>query len=248
MSKQKVIKWSKRISFILLVLIGGYLLLLLTYWQIYKPYKWKEQETKELSLYKEGINHPEKATTIANKNILEYSKNIEILNNAAEKGFVDAQVMLAIKLKESGNNDKAAYWYLQAAQKGNAEAQGELGCNYKYGMGVKQDFDKAIYWLRLGAKNRNAKAQWRLGNLYLNGLALYDIDFLHTNYWYNGDGVFISLDGEKYKVKNSYLEDILSNPTKVYFKRNIEKAKYYWRLAANQGLQEAKDALEKIYE
>lgn len=224
---------------------------------------------QEKSLYEQGLKDINKADEVALKFMFNCefydaeNKAIDILTNAARKGKVSSAVLLgryykgydirtgfdgSWQCKGKEDLEKCSYWYLQAAQKGNAEAQGELGHNYKYGIGVKQDFNKAIYWLKLGAKGGDPVAEWRLGYLYLNGLALYNIDFLHTNYWYNGDGEFISLDNEKYQVKRSYLKDILDNPQKVYFKPNINKAKYYWGLAASQGLQEAKEALEKVYD
>ena len=88
---------------------------------------------------------------------------IKILKKSAEKGDVQSMVLLGRYYKgydiragledrwkspyeSSKELDKCSYWYLQAAKKGNAEAQGELGHNYEYGVGVKQNFDKAIYW------------------------------------------------------------------------------------------------------
>lgn len=267
MDKQKIIKYGKKFGIIVgssLIVLFLYALSYWIYWDYYIP-------NKCAFLCNEAYTDINKADEIAVELMFNddyafcdsHNKAIDILINAARKGRVSSAVLLGRYYKGyniqegftstwrgNGKEDleKCSYWYLQAAQKGNAEAQGELGHNYKYGIGVQQDFNKAIYWLKLGAKGGNSVAQWRLGNIYLNGLALYNIDFFHINYWYIGDGEFRSLDDEKYQVKNSYLKEILNKPTKVFLKSNIIKAKYYWKLAASQGLQEAKDALEKVYD
>ena len=189
-------------------------------------------------------------------------KVLNILTNAAEKGNVPSMVLLGRYYKGydmKGGNDiywiktdavdfgKSFYWYFQAAKKGNAEAQGELGHDYKWGLGVKRNFVKSVYWLKHAADGGNSIAQFRLEHLYYNGLALYDVDFEHTDYWYQNKDVFISfLDGEVLCVKQTNrVCDVLKNPKIVFLKSDVNKAKHYWQLAAAQGLQEAKDVLEK---
>lgn len=258
MNKQQLIKWGKRIGISLLSLLGIYFIgfiVWIFFFYFYIPYK-------DNNLYNEGINHPENAAVIA-KEILDSpymgrQKAIDVLKNAADKGFEDSQVMLAKELEDT-NKDKSAYWYLQAAKKGNSEAQWKIGINYKYGLGVKQDFAKAIKWLQQSSKNNNANAQYELGNIYLSGLAFYDSypnyferpysrDFNYTHLIYKGNNVFIAKDNWAFKAKDIYLEEILSHPYNIYVYPNIKKAQYYWKLAANQGLEEAKDALEKVYD
>lgn len=261
MNKQRIIKWCKRIiicliSVIGILVIGG--LILLVYWKIYVPYEGN-------SLYEEGIKNPKEAVNISNKLLdspyveaeISY-KAIDVLTNAAEKGHIDAQVKLAEEL-EFENIEKSSYWYLQAAKKGNSIAQWKIGINYKYGIGVKQSFSKAVKWIIKSTIQGNPSAQYELGNIYLYGLAFYDSypgyfkgpysrDYDYTHLIYKGNNIFIAKDKRSYTAKDMYLEEILSQPYNVYLYPNLEKAKYYWRLAANQGLQEAKDALEKIYE
>lgn len=261
MNKQKVIKWGKRFviclsSVIGILVIGG--LILLIYWKIYVPYKGN-------CLYEEGIKNPKEALNISHKLLdspyveagVSY-KAIDVLTNAAEKGYIDAQVKLAEEL-ESENPEKSSYWYLQAAKKGNSTAQWKIGINYKYGIGVKQSFPKAVKWIVKSTIKGNPSAQYELGNIYLYGLAFYDSyreyfkgpysrDYDYSYLIYKGDNIFIAKDKRTYRVKDIYLEEILSQPYNVYLYPNLEKAKYYWRLAASQGLQEAKDALERVYD
>ena len=258
MNKKQIIKWGKRIGIFLLTLLGisfiGWIALLI-FFDIYIPYKCN-------NLYNEGINHPENAAVIAKEILdspdMERQKAIDVLTSAAYKGFEDSQVMLAKELEDT-NEDKSAYWYLQAAKNGNSDAQWKIGINYKYGLGVKQDFAKAIKWLQQSSKKNNANAQYELGNIYLYGLAFYDSypdyfkgpyssDYDYTHLIYKGNNLFIAKDNRSFKAKDIYLEEILSHPYNIYVYPNIKKAQYYWKLAANQGLKEAKDVLEKIYE
>lgn len=267
MSKQ-VTKWIKRIGIIIISIIVLFCTIPIYNWvynDYYLPYKYNSLYAK--GLYNENIVDSV-AIVLMNFNGWqqeEYeNKAIKLLTKSAEKGNIKSQVLLGRYYKgypaETGYADtwssypskekaeKSSYWYLQAAKKGDAEAQGEIGHNYKYGIGVKQNLNKALYWIKKGADNGNAIAQWRMGILYRDGIAFYNIDFLHKEYWYNGDNLFRSLDNEKYEVKDSYLQEILENPYNVILKPNLKKAKYYWKLSAKQGFQKAKDELEKVYD
>lgn len=261
MNKQLIIKWGKRVSIAIALVIVILLLYIIFafvrfYWYI--PYQCN-------SLYQEGKSNANKAITNINKllNInsdLAYNKALELLTFYSEKGNTKFQVLLGDRLSKDSYylmrnkaieyQEKAAYWYMQAAKKGNAEAQGKIGLAYKYGNGVNQDFDKALFWLNNGAENGDSIAQFNLGNIYLNGLAYYSIHYLGKtdDYIYDGNNTFITLENRNYTTDKNETKYILDNPDSIYLKPNITKAKYYWTLSANQGCKSAKDALEKVYE
>lgn len=134
----------------------------------------------------------------------------------------------------------SAYWYLRAAQAGNAYAQGQLGNCYRMGDGVSQNFKKAIYWIQKGAKGGNAKAQLRLGNLYESGLAYYH--GWDNDYWYTGEEFLVK--GGRLKSKKDDEKIVYE----VFLYPNLNKAKYYWKLSAAQGNEDAQNKLEQIYE
>lgn len=270
MDKEKIISYGKKLGILVVSTIGLLIitfLIILIYGNVYMPYKGK-------CLYEKGLTNPNKATLIAKElhDNWEYKvdseKIEELLNNAALKGNIPSMVLLGqyhldgfyghLGYKKH-NKEKAAYWFLKAAKMGNSEAQGEIGICYKYGKGVNQDFSKALYWLKEGAKKGSAKAQYQLGNIYQYGLALYNsyeeyfkgprcIDYDYTHLVYEGNLTFIERGGREHIAKEKYLEEILYDSYNVCVKPNNNKAQYYWKLAANQGLQEAKDALEKVYE
>ncbi len=241
---KKVVKWIKRISVVtaaVAVLAFG---IFISYQELYLPHLYN-------SVYNEGIEHPEMADSLAEEltDLCHPDMAIEVLSNAAEKGFTKSQIKLALYLEGYKNNyRKAAYWYLKAAQKGASDAQCEMGIHYLYSFGVKQNFTKALYWIRKSADNKNANGQYELGNLYLNGLAYYDLDYEHTDCRYVGNNTFRGYGNEDYKVSDRDLEMYLKHPKRVFLTPNLVKAKYYWTLSAKQGYSLAKDALEKVYE
>lgn len=243
MNKQ-VIKWTKRIT-ITVVTIGIVITSMYFYYnKVYLPNLYS-------SLYEEGLSNLNKADSIAKEleNLHQSQLAIELVTYAARKGIVKSQTKLAFYMDVYKHDlEKSSYWYLQAAQNGDSDAQCQLGINYIYGFGVRQNFNKAIYWIKKSADNNNSEAQYELGDLYLNGLAYYDLDYNHTDYWYVGNNTFIGLDNIDYKASNRELEEILSNPKIVFLVPSLTTAKYYWTLSAKQGYKEAKDALEKIYD
>ena len=58
---------------------------------------------------------------------------------------------------------EAVKLFRQAADKGNAQAQYNLGIMYKNGQGVKRDDKEAVKWFQRAADQGHAKAQSNLG-------------------------------------------------------------------------------------
>jgi len=75
---------------------------------------------------------------------------------AADSGYDNAMLQLG-RVYEFGRHvpkdlNKAIYWYRQAAEHGNIEAQYWLGARYEQGaQGLPKDIDKALFWLRKAA-------------------------------------------------------------------------------------------------
>ncbi len=57
------------------------------------------------------------------------------------------------------NHREAVKWYRKAAERGDADAQFNLGVCYSKGESVKQDRAEAAKWLRMAAKQGHAPAQ-----------------------------------------------------------------------------------------
>lgn len=258
MNKQIIIKCGKRIG-VAICSISVILLLSFLSYIGYDRYKEFRISNHIESLYQEGINNPSKVTIIV-KQLLDidstnyYNSNarikaVDLLTKYARKNNTDCQMLLADCLVGEFKNEKAAYWYLQAAKKGNAKAQGKIGSFYEYGIGLRQDFLKAIYWTKLGAENGDPTAQYYIGMMYANGLALYKNHSNNKYYWYEGNGHFrTSEDVLGIDLTGYELNLVLNKPYIVYLEPNIAKAKYYLSLSAKQGYKDAQDALEKVYE
>ncbi len=63
-------------------------------------------------------------------------------------------------------------YYLDLAEKGQVEAQLELGTMYLEGRGVQQSYPEALKWFRKAADKGNAAAQFHLGVMYAKGLGV----------------------------------------------------------------------------
>ena len=60
--------------------------------------------------------------------------------------------------------------WTDAANKGHARAQFNLGEMYENGRGVKQDSKEAVRWYRKAAGQEHASAQFNLGVMYYHGI------------------------------------------------------------------------------
>jgi TonB family protein len=74
-------------------------------------------------------------------------------------------------------------WYLGAADKGNAQAQNNIGWLYESGLGVNQDYAEAMAWYYRAADQGLAQAQTNIGWLYQNGFGIKQ-DYAAAMTWY----------------------------------------------------------------
>ena len=84
--------------------------------------------------------------------------------------------VLGYEAYENGNDKKAAEYWLEAAQRGDAMAQNNIGWAYDTGRGVEQNYFEAVRWYRLAAAQGNQRAQSSLAEIYLFGLPGIPID------------------------------------------------------------------------
>lgn len=183
-------------------------------------------------------------------------KGLEILRYAAEKGDAESQFALGYYYMHYGGNGpfikydanyyseeykKAVYWFLQAAEQGHISAMGSLGEAYIEGKGVSRNEKKGVYWINRAANLGDVNSQCLLGDFYR-------------------DGVYVKTGSHKEQIVDA-LESALRGQTqyttvsvddfdynKVILPKDIEQAKYWWRLAAESGNETAKERLQRIYE
>ena len=95
--------------------------------------------------------------------------------------------------RQAQDSGKAAYWYLQAARQGVAEAQFNLGTMCAEGESMPKDAVEAANWYRKAAAQGSAEAQCNLGVMYCNGDGV-PKDLVEAHAWFiaassNGDSL-----------------------------------------------------------
>lgn len=103
--------------------------------------------------------------------------NLRMITLAAESGADASQVLLAIAYL-NGNQGlardpaRAAYWFEQAAIRGNAYAETRLGDLYAQGLGVPANQTLAFDWRVKAAYRGEVEAQIELGKMYQEGVGV----------------------------------------------------------------------------
>jgi uncharacterized protein len=142
--------------------------------------------------YKEAVTWYLKIDELENtmyQKILGYKKDIaESCLRLHEMMYADTHLKLGIMyLKGRGvkqDYKEAAKWFLKSADKGNVEAQRNLGLMYSTTeMGVNLDYKESAKWLRKAADQGDALAQYFLGLMYYQG-QVGKQDYKEAAMWY----------------------------------------------------------------
>jgi TPR repeat protein len=105
-------------------------------------------------------------TNISHADVSE--KNYSVSNTDAKKKY-ELGMMYSSGLGGEKDDKKAFFWFSQAAQQGNVDAQLRLGMIYILGRGIPKDDKKAFEWINKAAEKNNADAQYFLGSMYQSG-------------------------------------------------------------------------------
>lgn len=96
-------------------------------------------------------------------------KAFELIQKAANKNYIPAQLFLAKNyLIENNDVNNALIWFQKAADLGSVEAQVFYGTSYLYGYGVTQNIEKARKYIIKAAQSGDPLAQYELAKLFLN--------------------------------------------------------------------------------
>ena len=143
------------------------------------------------------------------------------------------------KKKERRSEEKAErIRELQAARKGDPDAQYRVGMMYAWGRGVKEDPSQGAFWIHKAAEQGKPQAQRSLGAIYAQGLGVKQ-DFASSAIWTQkaaeqGDAVAQFNLGAKY-LKGLGVE------------RDERKAASWYQKAAEQGHSRAQSRLKLMY-
>lgn len=163
---------------------------------------------------------------------------INILEKHVENELYNIPYTLAYINNKIGNYDKQAYWCLQGVKSGDSRAMNTLGIMYQNGRGVNQDSKKALEYIRMAAYSGD-----------MNGAYNYACRF-EIGVYKRYETVWIK-DPDCYDCK--YKGDKCEKHTyrigkELILKANMDSARYWWKKAADMGMEDAKDKLMKIYD
>lgn len=174
-----------------------------------------------------------------------YAVAFPLMKKCAERDNPKAQFLLALMYKEGEGteSDDAAYRYwlqrlVTLATQGNAEAQWELSCKYRWANHFPLDIDKANCWLGEAAKNGNADAQYHLAVYYEHGDYGYEQARDKARYW------FLKAVEQGYaEALYVYSFEFFEDTDK---KRPSPRAMELLRRAADQNFSPAKELLKQL--
>lgn len=187
---------------------------------------------------------------------------VELIKFGAEEGDSIAQFALGCyysgyKFNQNGEWDdyrtidgksvdeaKAAYWYLQSANQGFATAMGNLGNAYINGSGVSKDEKKGLDWIQKAANLGDAFYQRVLGDYYMDGLVVeVGSHKVVTGYYWDWDDDEYGNFGKHRHSNTKTVTDY-----KTILAPDIKQAQYWWKKAADNGDETAKERLQQIFE
>jgi TPR repeat protein len=79
---------------------------------------------------------------------------------------------------------KAAFWYQQASERGDMNAQYSLGMMYDAGRGVSQSYKKAAALYLAAAENGHVESQVNLGVVFVKGERAVQ-NYIQAHMWFN---------------------------------------------------------------
>jgi TPR repeat protein len=111
-------------------------------------------------------------------NSLEQQRGSQIASKA-----ISPQAALPLEAEPPDPPGPDSTGFRKAAERGDADAQNNLGASYANGDGVPQNYALAIKWYRRAAKQGNSMAQKNLGACYYNGQGV-EQNFVEAYKWY----------------------------------------------------------------
>ncbi|MBW2187609.1 MAG: sel1 repeat family protein [Deltaproteobacteria bacterium] len=106
----------------------------------------------------------------------DYDQAFSLIEQAAEKGLVEAQVALgrlySRRKKEAQDYAAARLWFQRAARQGSTQAMEAIALMCVRGQGGVESYGQAAEWLRLAVGAGSLGATYSLANYYMEGLGV----------------------------------------------------------------------------
>lgn len=163
-----------------------------------------------------------------------------LIKNKANEGDSKCQELLGhyylFGIHVNSNYEKSTYWFNEAAKNGNIRALYWLGTAYENGTGVNVDMRKAVECFKKSAEAGDHLAQLHYGDLFVDGVKIKVGS--HREKWVPTPDQVMAPPEDGYVIVDDYETLVL---------KDIKQAKAWWQKAADQGDNEAKERLQKIY-
>ncbi|MDO4959982.1 MAG: tetratricopeptide repeat protein [Prevotellaceae bacterium] len=179
------------------------------------------------------------------------SGNVSELIKKAEQGDADAQLEYARLLKTSGNGveqdwKKAVEMIQLSAEKGNHDAEWELGALYEFANHMTQDSAKAIEWYRKSADAGSPIGLYMLAHCYQHGIAIEENHHI-------SDSLYAKSVEELTKLASQEDMYVLNFLGSAYYwgdgvKEDRKKAFEYYLTSAKKGNPETQYKIGNCYE
>jgi hypothetical protein len=139
--------------------------------------------------------------------------------------------------QQNGDYATALRIFQEFANRGNTNAQTDVGDLYSKGLGVTQNFAEALRWYSMAAQQGNPAAEYRLGYLYYSGRGV-PKDFGQAATWYRKAA-------ERGYANAQYMLGVLYDKGLGVAPDANEAAAWYGKAAA-QGNANAQNSLQKL--
>jgi TPR repeat protein len=139
---------------------------------------------------------------------------------------------------KAGHYEEAYKLWRPLAEKGDANAQYNLGLLYRNGRGVEQNDREALIWFSKAAQQGMLDAQYNTGLMYMEGRGV-AVSKLEAFEWWK-------LAASKGHAPSQHNLAVLY-AYGIATRKNVNKAIELWTMSANQGYKGARKALYKIY-
>jgi TPR repeat protein len=227
-------------------------------------------------IYKSGYQKPTykdgKAAYLRN----DYKRAFEILLPLAKNGDSWSQYIVSL-MYESGNGvekdqEEAIKWLILAAESGVPKIQYDLGIRYFYGYGIEKNYSEAAKWWRSSANAGIADSQYNLGLMKYRGIGIpkdkEEAKLLVEKAATQGHdkaqhrlAMIYALDEKDFETGLIWLKKSAKQNNVeaqynlgIFFEKgyglqkDLNKAKEWYRLAADQGLESAVEKLKTLEE
>lgn len=148
------------------------------------------------------------------------------------------------------DTNRAVYWFNESAKSGYPKAYGEIGTAYEDGICVDINLKKAIEYFKRGAALNDPKSQFKLGCMYRDGVSVesgWHWEIKTTTDYVSDKSIVIReyWDNQRCTDVYVYREKVTDYTTLI--PKDINKAKYWWKMAEAQGFSEAVKSLQQLY-